>query len=238
MTDMITYLRNFREEEPEWLKDYFNGKKFTFKDIMSSRVGFYPGYYLKLHCDGTLIRVGNKSHSVHSFLYVDHIKRKYLEDEIAKENSFLGYHPVGSPIEWQESDLIPSGQHPILRTTFNIQENPYCFSIIMNRDEDKDDSWGAEHFVVTFLFGDSINVYYRLFRKEYSKAPWLFFLNERYKGTYFERDIQNSHRYPPYVIFANNANIWKEYEKVENISPVGGVFNRRHDLYKYNNNLI
>ena len=66
MNEMISYLKDYREEVPAWLSDYLQGKQFSFKDIMSSRVGYYPGS----EYDGTLIKVGNMSHSVHSFLYV------------------------------------------------------------------------------------------------------------------------------------------------------------------------
>lgn len=178
---MISYLQNYREEEPEYIARYLRGEQITFRDIMSFRVGYYAGYYQRCNCDGTLIKVGNKSHSVHSFLYADSVKRETLEGQIAKEGSFRGYHPVGK-IEWQESDIMPSGQHLILKPIRNIHETPYCSSLVMERDEDKDDTYGAEHFVVTFLFGISIK-YYWLFRKEYSKAPWLFILNEGYNGT-------------------------------------------------------
>jgi hypothetical protein len=233
MNDVISYLKDYREETPEWIGKYLRGEQITFKDIMSSRVAYYPRYYMKLNCDGTLIKVGNKSHSVHSFLYVDLIKREELEKQIAKENSFRGYHLV-KQIEWQESDIMPSGQHHIFRPIPKIQEIPYCFSIIMERDEDKDDAWGAKYFVVTFLFGNCIDTYYWLFKKEYSVVPWLFILNERYRGNIFERYIQSQHSYPQFVILHINANIWKGYEKVNNVSPVFGEFRRRRDLYSYN----
>ena len=231
MTDISLYLKDYREETPEWIERYLRGEKITFKDIMSSRVSYYAGYYQRCNCDGTLIKEGNKSHSVHSFIYADSVKRETLEEQIAKEDSFRGYHPVGK-IEWQESDIMPSGQHPILKPIRNIQETPYCFSLVMERDEDKDETWGAEHFIVTFLFGNSINIYYWLFRKEYTKAPWLIILNERYKGTIFERDIQRSRCYPQFAIFAPKNSIWEGYEKVKDVHPVFDEFRKRRDLYK------
>lgn len=69
MTDIYTYLKDYREEEPEWIARYLRGEQITFKDIMSTRVGYYPGSGF----DGELMKVGNKSHSVHSFLYVDYM---------------------------------------------------------------------------------------------------------------------------------------------------------------------
>ena len=231
MISIYSYLSNYREEEPEYITRYLRGEQITFKDMMSSRVGYYAGYYQRCNCDGTLIKVGNKSHSVHSFIYADSVKRETLEEQIAKEDSFRGYHPVGQ-IEWQESDIMPSGQHPILKPIRNIQETPYCFSLVMERDEDKDDTWGAENFFVTFIFGNSINIYYWLFRKEYTKAPWLFILNEGYKGTIFERDVQKSRCYPQFAIFAPKNIIWEGYEKVGDASPVFDEFRKRRDLYR------
>ena len=112
---MISYLKDYREEVPAWLSDYLQGKQFSFKDIMSSRVGYYPGSGY----DGTLIKVGNMSHSVHSFLYVDYlVKRKELEDHIAQKNSIRGYHPIGE-VELQERDIMSNGQYP-----FNITKEP------------------------------------------------------------------------------------------------------------------
>ena len=235
MTEMISYLSNYREEEPEWVSRYLHGDQITFKDIMSSRVAYYPGS----GDDGTLIKVCNKSHSAHSFLYVDYlVKRKELEDHIAQKNSFLGYHPIGK-IEWQESDLMPNGQYPLgfdikpkhgrPDTFVDKEEKPYCFSVIMERNEDKDDTWGAKHFVVTFLFADGIATYYQLFVKEYSKTPWLFLLQDHgWGGNYdkfgarglLDRIIQRNHCFPTFVLCAGNTRIWRRYDKIEEVSPL------------------
>ena len=235
MNDMISYLKDYREEVPVWLKDYLHGKHISFKDIMSSRVGYYPGYYQRGNCDGTLIKVCNKSHSVHSFLYVDYINREALEKQIAKKDSFRGYHSIGQ-IEWQESDIMPSGQHCILKP--NKHNAPYCFSMILERNEDKDDTWGEEHFVVTFLFGNRADTYYWIFKKEYSMAPWIFLVNERYIRYTFEHTLRSRHGYPQFVIFDKKAKIWEGYEKVENVSPVFGEFRRRRDLYIYSSSIL
>ena len=72
MTDIFTYIKDYCEEKPEWIARYLRGEQITFRDIMSSRVGYYPGSGF----DGTLMKVGNKSHSVHSFLYVDYLLKR------------------------------------------------------------------------------------------------------------------------------------------------------------------
>lgn len=251
MIDMVLYLSKYREEIPAWLKNYPHSEKITFKDIMSSRVAYYPG---SGH-DGMLMKVGNMSHSVHSFLYVDYgLSKSGLEDHIAQENSIRGYHPIGK-IEWQESDLMPNGQYqyPVdiiaqLRHRdpywfVDKNEKPYCFSVIMERDKDRYDTWGAERFVVTFLFADGIATYYQLFVKEYSMAPWLFLLQDHgFGGNYdcygaggiLDQIIHNSHCYPTFVICGDGGpGIWNGYEQVADVSPeYGGMHYQRRKLFK------
>ena len=247
MTEMISYLSNYREETPAWIGSYLRGEQITFKDIMSSRVGYYPGS----GDDGTLMKVGNKSHSVHSFLYVDYmLSRKDLEERIA--NSILGYHQAGQ-IEWKEKDLMPNGQYYLDLSTpqpnldpqmfVDHEEQPYCFSVFMERNEDKDDTWGAEHFVTTFLLADGIATYFQLFVKEYTKAPWLFLLQDHGFGGNYDRFgkggvldaiISKSGVCPEFVICGDNTRIWKNYEKVEGVLPIyGGMHENRRYLYKH-----
>lgn len=246
MIDIITYLSKYREEEPKWIGKYLRREQITFKDIMCSRVAYYPGS----GDDGSLIKIGNKSHSVHSFLYVDYgVRREDLERRIA--NSILGYHPI-ELIEWQKYD-ISSGVLDSLTTKgprfgnpeffFVKDEKPYYLSAIMERDKERDDSWGAQHFVVTFLFADGIDTYEQLFVKEYAKAPWLFLLQDHgWGGNYdcfgaggkLDRIIRKSRCYPSFVICAKNTRIWRMYEQVLDVASIFyGMYEDRRDLYKY-----
>ena len=245
MKDMISYLSNYREDTPAWLENYhLRCERITFKDLMSSRVGYYPGS----GDDGSLIKIGNKSHSAHSFLYVDYgVRRAELEKRI--ENSFLGYHPI-QQIEWQESEIISSSHDSMatkeprfgnLDTFFVKDEKPYYLSAIMERNKEKDDSWGALHFVVTFLFADGIDTYEQLFVKEYAKAPWLFLLQDHgWGGNYdcfgangkLDTIIRKNRCYPRYVICAKNTRIWNGYEQVLDAAPIyDGMHEDRRDLY-------
>ena len=248
MIETTSYLSNYREEVPTWIENYLRGEQISFKDIMSSRVGYYPG---SGH-DGTLMKIGNMSHSVHSFLYVDYmLGRKDLERHLAQPNSIRGYHPVGH-IEWTEADLLPNGQYPIdinkkplyfePNTFVDPDEKPYCFSLIMERDENQDDTRGAKHFVITFLFADGIATYYQLFVKEYAKAPWLFLLQDHGfgcnydcfgRGGILDAIINKSKVSPTFVICADNTRIWQHYKRVYGVSPVIDHVHHRRFLYKY-----
>ena len=233
---VYSYLSQYREEIPKWLNDYANGDKVSFADIMSNRIGYYPGSRI----DGTLMKVGNKSHSVHSFLYVDYgISKMELINHLAQPSSILGYHSIGR-IEWDEKDIMPNGQYPLngSKTPLHNQdpcsfvlknEKPYCFTEILERDEDKDDSWGAIRFSVTFLFADGIASYYQIFCKEYKKAPWIVLLHDHGFGGNYDRFgkegildaiiIHNKIR-PPFVLCADNTKIWHGYELEEGLPPV------------------
>lgn len=245
--EMTTYLSEYREDTPEWFERYIHGEQLTFKDIMSSRVGYYPGSGY----DGTLMKVCNISHSVHSFLYVDYLlKRSDLERHIAQKNSIRGYHPIGK-IEWTEEDMMPNGQYPFAinkkpmffdpNTFVDPDEKPYCFTLIMERDEDQDDTRGAEHFAITFLLADGIATYYQLFVREYSKAPWIFLLQDHGFGCNYDRFgrggildaiIHESNIRPTFVICGGNTIIWKGFKKVKGVAPVfGGMHHNRRDLF-------
>lgn len=236
-----TYLSKYREEEPEWIEKYLRGEQITFRDVMSSRVGYFPDS----GDEGTLVKVGNKSHSVHSFLYVDTMRRMALDNCLSRDG-FRGYHLVGQ-IEWQKNDLLPNGEYkypsdieryysPRIKNTI-LWERPFCFSQFMERDEDKDDTWGAKHFVVTFLYADGIATYYQLFVREYKKVPWLFLLFNRWglsldRGGKLNRVIKVFNMYPPFVLCSTNSHIWENYKKVDDVSPVfGTIHNYRRDLY-------
>lgn len=167
------YLSQLREEIPQWLADYRPGDRVSFSDFMSGRVGYYPGSGL----DGHLVKVGGMSYSVHCFLYVDYLEtREHIVRELAV-NGFRGYHSIGR-IDFSEEDMYPHGHHQLdvdIDLSGRISSmipgaKPYCFLEILERDADKNDSWGAERLAVTFLFADGIMTYYDLFSREYGKA--------------------------------------------------------------------
>ena len=248
MMNVAEYLSNYREEEPTWIGRYLRNEQVTFKDIMSSRVAYYPGSGY----DGTLMKVGNMSHSVHSFLYVDYLlKRCDLERHIAQRNSIRGYHPIGK-IEWTEEDMMPNGQYPFAinkkpmffdpNTFVDPDEKPYCFTLIMERDKGQDDTCGAVHFAITFLLADGIATYYQLFVREYGKAPWIFLLQDHGfgcnydcfgRGGILDSIIAESGICPTFVLCGDNTRIWKGYAKVKGVLPICDGFHHRRDMYRH-----
>ena len=239
MTDTITYLSQFKEDTPAWLVNYKPGDpscQISFSDIMSGRVGYYPGSGF----DGTLAKAGNKSNSVHSFLYLDYgLRKSELTSHLRKPKSVNGYHIIGH-IDWTEKDLLPNGQYPLnirKRPRFSLDPNwfrpegeqPYCFTEIFERNPGKTDAWGDERFAITFLFADGIDTYYQLFCRQYNKAPWLFLLKDHgFGGNYdcfgrgglLDAIITKNPIRPAYVLCADNTFIWNGYQQINDLTPV------------------
>ena len=243
--NICSYLSQFEEEQPLWLWNYKKGMSVSFSDIMAGRVAYYPGSGY----DGTLIKVGNQSRSVHSYLYVDYgIGKEEMINHLAKPNSIYGYHSIGH-IEWSEKDILPNGEyqrnvHKEPRTPFRgpfmSDEKPYCFTEIMERNSDKDEAFGARRFAITFLFADGIATYYQLFCMEYKKAPWIFLLQDHGFGGNYDQFgegglldaiiTKNSIR-PQHVICADNTHIWNGYKET-GLPPIDDGKHHPRRLYK------
>ena len=246
MKSIKEYLSQFKEEMPLWLQKYQPGDQVSFEQFMSGRVGYYPGS----REDGNLVSECNRAQCVHTFLYVDYgIKREFLKNLLAKENAFRGYHLIGY-VDWNESDLTPHGPYPLginygfrgnPRQGLVIDEPPYVFMAVFERDAEKGDDWGAERFAVAFLFADGIAAYYNLFVKEYQKAPWIVLLQDHVfggnyssfgKGGLLDAIIKQYGVRPKYALCAVGTRIWDGYDEVEGLTPVrGGMHNFLRKLF-------
>ncbi len=251
---MIDYLKQWREDMPEWLADYRTGDKVAFSDFMSGRVGFYPG----AGYDGFLIETANQAHCLHSYLYVDYDCRRThekVEYELIKKDSIRGYHSIGR-VEWSHDDLMPQGDYhlPIELSTSRLNPDtflekkiqPFCMMEIYERDQDRDDSWGAERLAVTYLFDDGIATYFQLFVMKYKKAPWLFLLQDNGFGGNYDRFgkggllhliIRKYEIYPKFVIVDKCPNgIWDGYHQIDHVEPdvrdIDNIHQRIRTLYR------
>ena len=256
---MIDYLKQWREDMPEWLANYQTGDKVAFSDFMYGRVGFYPG----AGYDGFLIETANQAHCLHSYLYVDYDcrrTREKVEYELIKKDSIRGYHSIGR-VEWSHDDLMPQGDFPVpinllaqiedtqaykqrMQDIQNIQ--PFCMMEIYERDQDRDDSWGAERLAVTYLFDDGIATYFQLFVMKYKKAPWLFLLQDNGFGGNYDRFgkggllhliIRKYEMYPKFVIVDKCPyGIWDGYHQIDHVEPdvrdIDDIHQRIRTLYR------
>ena len=239
--EMSTYLANYKEPMPEWLRRYKSGDAVSFAEFMQGRVGYYPGS----RSDGMLISVCNRAHCVHSFLYVDYgLSRAELCEMLNKRDCFKGYHSIGR-VEWNERDLMPNGCYPTnsispeRRGMVLKGEKPYCFMEVFERNAERGDDWGAERFAVTFLFADGIATYYQLFAREYQRAPWIFLLQDHgFGGNYdrfgkdglLDRIMTTSKCWPEFVLCDKEKDVWSGYSTIEGINPIVRRIMGRKDL--------
>ena len=100
LREMHEYLKQYREQIPDWLINYKPREDFIFEDEIESRLAYYPGFGY----DGTMLTVGNKSHAVHSFVHSDYMNtRDNVERQI---NHVRGYHIIGRK-EWNIEEVLP-----------------------------------------------------------------------------------------------------------------------------------
>ena len=113
MKTIAEFFKDLREPTPKWIKEYKNGDKPSFKEIVNSgRVVFYPG----ARYDGQPIKTFNIAHYAHIFFYVDYLTTKEeIKDILLRDNTIKGYKNIGI-IEYQERELSPRGWTPHYNT--------------------------------------------------------------------------------------------------------------------------
>ena len=250
--EMYEYLSQFKEDVPEWLKNYKEEDDFSFEDVIAGRLAYYPGFGY----DGTMLTVGNKSHVVHSFVHTDYMNtRVNIERQI---NHVRGYHVIGRK-EWNIEEVLPLPEKGTnYRHSYDkmigragdwikhwTHDTLYLITHIMERDPDRDDEYGAIKFVTTTANIDGFILYLLLFMEKCKRAPWLFLLqdhgfggnhNRFGKGGWMERLMEVSILWPKFVISDNKhgTDIWDGYKQIKGVNPViGGMHHKVRYLWKY-----
>ena len=235
MTTIAQYLNNYKEEMPQWLKDYQPGQRVAFSDFINSRCLYYPGSGY----DGQPVMTFNQSHCVHCYVYVDYgFEKCILNGQLNdRYHSFKGYHSIGR-VEYSESDLMPKHFVPTLLPGYTprrdpmtfVHGRPFCFLEIMERDEQYDDSHGAKRFAVLFLFADGIATYQAFFTpKGLGKTPYVLILQDHGfggnydlfgKGGLMERIAEDGSGHPEWALVADNTRVWEGYDEIADLEPV------------------
>lgn len=246
---MTEYLSRFREEMPQWLRNYRNGDKVEFTDILDCRTLYYPGSGY----DGQPVATFNKAHACHCHIYVDFLYTKLqLSLELRDRYSrFKGYHSLGN-YEFREDEIRPKGYVPYIPDGYRLNSeakpitsgvNPFCLIEILERDEGFGDDHGCERFAVVFLMGDGICSYQALFSKDgWGRKPWALVLQDHgFGGNYdrfgngglMEAVARHDGSYPSLALVATNTDPWANMELIPEAGSVeGGMHKHERRLYR------
>lgn len=243
--EMYHYLAQYKEELPEWLSSYKEGDELKFEDVISSRLAYYPGF----GDDGSMLMIGNRSHAIHSFIHTDYLN-EYRTD-IRQLNNIAGYHSIAH-FEWSKDQIFPTGKKPhgiefktmLPAKTFLRKGRHHYITEILERNPEKDESWGSKRIAVTVLTEDGIDFYFQLFINRLKRAPFLFLLQDHGFGCNYDRfgkggllDIMISQGklWPDFVICDKDkgTTIWDGYKKINEVEPViGGMHGNKRLLWK------
>ena len=231
MISIKEYFEHNREQTPEWLKEYKNGDRPSFKDIFNSgRIVYYPGSGY----DGQPIKTFNIAHYSHTYFYVDYmVTKESIVERLTEDNALNGYKNIGI-IEYKEKDLSPHGwvphYHPTVEEINEMKRSSndgesYCLVFIFERDINLDDEHGCDRFAVISLKADAIATYDAMFANN-NKAPDVLMLQDHGFGcnyNWFGRGgalnqiATSTNCYPSYIMVADNTAPWEHYEKIPNL---------------------
>lgn len=239
------YLFAKREAMPKWLAEYKPNCKINFKDVLLSRIVFYPGSRF----DGQPIKTFNQAHYAHLFVYADYgVDENQTVDEFNQSHSFKGYHILANfPIN--QSDIVPRGwvshfplSNNALRDMRGFGFPSFGRMIVLERDDEFDDTHGSKRFAVLFFGADGAATYDALFGNKYCALEVLIIQDHGFGGNYdhigfscggtMHKVAKATGVFPKYILKSENSCIWDRYDEVENVkSVIGGVWKNRRYLY-------
>ena len=176
MQEMTEFLSQYKEPMPEWLKkldtnDYEEPK---LEEVLNSRVAFYPACY----SDGFMVEVFNSSHSAHVYLYADYAmqkeewieilhtqkpRKKVDKDGISYriiDRNFKGYNEIAYYDYSFDEIVSPEEWTPHFEYTHGPWNGKrFCRLSIFERQENYDESYGAERFALLYINDDGIMLY-------------------------------------------------------------------------------
>lgn len=233
---LIDYLNQDKEELPVWLRDYGKDTILDMKEVLKSRVCYYPGAGF----DGKPIWLFNKANSVHLFIYVDYLmKENETSDALDAPNAFTGYHLIGT-IKLSKDLLLPNGfkehitseeKNKAINGYKEFGINPsrgYAYMKIFERNPEFDEKHGAFRFAIIYLGADAITTYDALFGNKNANLYSMFLQDYGFgcqyehfgEGTLLERIAERTNSFPKYIISYQKCYMWKGYDVNPKVAPV------------------
>ncbi len=244
------YFYNKNEEIPNWISYFNSNDTFDINEVLKHNILYYPGSFT----DGQPISVFNKTHSVHTYIYVDYFyKKDLLKDKLSEENCFNGYHLIGMK-ELSYSDLAPMNFHSSIRLTkeqeenlrqfeYRINEVPFALLSVFERNSNLDGSHGAKRFGVIFICGDGYVTYEALFVRRKIAPKVLVLVDHGFGGNFdrwgkdglLEHIAMGNLPFPDYLFCQENTIPWLLYTRIPKLMPsaVSGKNGYKRWLYEF-----
>lgn len=231
--------RNHREDVPNWLKE----DEFSLERFFESRTVYYPG----AGNDGSPIRLFNRSHSAHCFVWVD---QRYEFDQ-TKENGSLdlkGY-------EIRHHDLTDIR----IRTNYNseVGNTSCCHMVVYDRQPGFGDRHGAERLALLIIRAEAHSAYEQIYGDRFRTNPLFAVVIQDHgfggnftghtfgyeAGAYLASNspILNAAQrngLPRFLLVGEHGGtrVWPGYARVGNVCRTrGGMHNHRRWLYQRQN---
>ena len=248
MQEMTEFLSQYRKPMPEWLRkfDPDANEKPNLNEVLNSRVVFYPACY----DDGFMVEVFNPSHSAYVYLYADYAmtkenwieilhtqkpRKKVDKDGISYriiDRNFKGYDEIAYYDYSFDEIVSPEEWTPHFEYTHGPWNGKrFCRLSIFERQENYDESYGAERFALLYINDDGIMLYDALWGSKKYKAPFACLMedygtggtyNTLGKGGRMEAIAKETGIYPKFMIFGHAAEPWYNTIKVPDVSGKSG----------------
>jgi hypothetical protein len=244
MTPLHDYLKQCAQPVPSWLMAFRQGDPFPRADFFAANA-YYPGH----GDDGHAVKVFGSAHIVHCFVYADKGMSRAEVQRSLGDRGFLGYHTLHQQ-DLREEDLTPNGWRPHIppgefdpeRMLPESRFMPYGLFVVLQRDDDKDDSHGPERLAILFLGADGHATYDALFCQAGGNAPLAVLIQDHgFGGDYssfgrggiMERIATSTARLPRFLLVAEGTDPWVGYSRIPGVAPdCGGMYATPRYLYE------
>ena len=153
---ILDYLRRVhREPVPRWLEE----GDFSLDRFFESRTVYYPG----AGHDGSPIKLFNRSHSAHCFVWVD---RRYDFDELMRREGTEGFDLKGYDVRHvHHTDIV-------IRTVYGPPvRNPSCHMVVYDRQPYLGDEHGAERLALLVVRAEAHSAYEQIYGGRFRGNP-------------------------------------------------------------------
>ena len=234
---IVNVLGRNPEPLPEWLADD-NPPRFNRDNFFGSRTVYYPG------CgkDVQPVRLCNRSHAAHTFIYVDHeVEQDALARRLRDPEAGGVRYEVVHQEELSEDDLRPGGWrlHATAGEAHRIDSSGWF--VVLDRQQPWADDHGSERFATLFIRGDGYANYDALFcQDDGTPPPFLAVIQDHgFAGNpdRFGRDglleciARRQGVLPKYLLVGNPSREWLGFADTGATADPGGMYDNERRLF-------